>query len=145
MEIVLRLKFDHPSSPISRDKALSALAQLQNSGDLERYQRALAVAKETADFAHIIRELTAALSIISRPVPANFITAAVYELGIAEASKGAVSMAARDCAISKERRFGAPEIGELLDAAARRQDELRILAQNIDFLAAFIGEMSRSK
>ena len=109
--IVLRLKFDldRPNG-LSRNQALQALDDLQASGRLSRFHEAVAGARERANPGDIIGTLTAALSILSRACPPNFITGATYELGMIEASKGAVALAARDCVLAEDRRFRPPEL-----------------------------------
>ncbi len=136
--IVLRLKFDldRPNG-LSRNQALQALDDLQASGRLSRFHEAVAGARERANPGDIIGTLTAALSILSRACPPNFITGATYELGMIEASKGAVALAARDCVLAEDRRFRPPELCELIAAATKREEELSAHAGNLKFLMAW--------
>ena len=118
----------------ARNQALQALDDLQASGRLSRFHEAVAGARGRANPGDIIGTLTAALSILSRACPPNFITGATYELGMIEASKGAVALAARDCVLAEDRRFRPPELCELIAAATKREEELSALAGNLKFL-----------
>jgi hypothetical protein len=121
----------------SRAAALAALADLHSSRRLADYAGVIAKGRDRANASDIIRELTAALSMAAtaRAIAPNFTTGCVYELGIIEASRGAVSLAARDCATSPERRYGPPEIGELIEATRKRERELSEMAAIMVFLS----------
>ncbi len=79
----------------------------------------------------------------SAPNALNFVRNAAFVLNRIEASRAAATLAFRDVGLSTERRFGPPEVGEIIEAATKREAELSAFAAYVTFLANLASRASQ--